>query len=297
MDQQGRPVACSEPRSFSSRFLHHILQLSSVKYLLKILRKASAWFGFVVPMETIIGKVYPMQSPRPRRLAKKHGGRLTCFVLSVIPARIQNILGYQPANWSQSNVLNEIQEGLINSSNKPNKRKWDDIDQEEEESLLVELERDLLEDDSEDLTYKPSDIETDSEEYESQNDTEADLELEEQDGIVMLKESLDLQVEDIKPAEVNDTPELLAANTEQRPEAPAVSSSEEDAPNVDSGDGDTQKPQADVSSGDGSGQEADADCDDSSSLSQYGQLWGTLRSVQLFLLGCSDCVKGSSGQQ
>lgn len=221
-------------------------------------------------METIIGKVYPMQSPRPRRLAKKHGGRLTCFVLSVIPARIQNILGYQPANWSQSNVLNEIQEGLINSSNKPNKRKWDDIDQEEEESLLVELERDLLEDDSEDLTYKPSDIETDSEEYESQNDTEADLELEEQDGIVMLKESLDLQVEDIKPAEVNDTPELLAANTEQRPEAPAVSSSEEDAPNVDSGDGDTQKPQADVSSGDGSGQEADADCDDSSSLSQYG---------------------------
>ncbi|KFQ53750.1 hypothetical protein N333_02154, partial [Nestor notabilis] len=48
----------------------------------------------------------------------------------------------------------EIQEALINSSNKANKRKRDDVDQEEEESLLAELERDLLEDDSEDLTYK-----------------------------------------------------------------------------------------------------------------------------------------------
>lgn len=41
---------------------------------------------------------------------------------------------------------------------------------------------------------QPSDVETDSEEYETQNDTEADLEFEEQDGTVMLKESLDLQV-------------------------------------------------------------------------------------------------------
>ncbi|XP_065555805.1 uncharacterized protein LOC136024418 isoform X2 [Lathamus discolor] len=263
------PVACSEPHSFSSRFLHQILQLSSVKYLLKILQKASAWIGFVVPVETLISKVYPLQSPRPRRLARKHQGRLMCFVLSIIPNRIQNILGYQPADWGQSNVPKEIQEALINSSNKASKRKRDDLDREEEESLLVELEKDLLEDDSEDLTYKPSDVETDSEEYETQNDTEADLEFEEQDGIVILKESLDLQVENIRPADVNNTPELLAASTESGPEDPAVSSSE-DAPTVDSSDGDIRKPQADVSSGDGSGQEADADYDNSSSLSLSG---------------------------
>ena len=41
---------------------------------------------------------------------------------------------------------------------------------------------------------QPSDVETDSEEYKSQNDTEADLELEEQDGITTLKESSNLQV-------------------------------------------------------------------------------------------------------
>ncbi|XP_061322633.1 uncharacterized protein LOC133276126 [Pezoporus flaviventris] len=267
---QGGPVACSEPHSFSSRFLHQLLQLSSVKYLLKILRKASAWIGFVVPVETIISKVYPLQSPRPRRLVRKRRGRLMCFVLSIIPTRIQSILGYQPVGWGQSNVPKEIQEALINS-NKASKRKRDDLDREEEESLLVELERDLLEDDSDDLTYKPSDVETDSDEYETQNDTEADLEFEEQDGIVMLKESLDLQVENIKPTHVNDTPELPAAGTEPGPEDPAVSNSEEDAPTVDSGNGNTQKPQADVSSGDGSEQEADAEDDDSSSLSHYGE--------------------------
>ncbi|XP_062485443.1 uncharacterized protein LOC134169169 isoform X2 [Pezoporus occidentalis] len=268
--EQGGPVACSEPHSFSSRFLHQLLQLSSVKYLLKILRKASAWIGFVVPVETIISKVYPLQSPRPRRLARKRRGRLMCFVLSIIPTRIQSILGYQPVGWGQSNVPKEIQEALINS-NKASKRKRDDLDREEEESLLVELEKDLLEDDSDDLTYKPSDVETDSDEYETQNDTEADLEFEEQDGIVMLKESLDLQVENIKPAHVNDTPELPAAGTDPGPEDPAVSNSKEDAPTVDSGNGNTQKPQADVSSGDGSEQEADADDDDSSSLSHYGE--------------------------
>lgn len=41
---------------------------------------------------------------------------------------------------------------------------------------------------------QPSDVETDSEEYKSQNDTEADLELDEQDGTIMLKESSDFQV-------------------------------------------------------------------------------------------------------
>lgn len=81
---------------------------------------------------------------------------------------------------------------------------------------------------------------------------------------------LSLQVENIKPADVNDTPELLDASTEPGPEVPAESSSEGDTPTVDSGDGDSQKPQAEVSSGDGSGQEADADYEDSSSLSHYG---------------------------
>ncbi|GAB0200551.1 hypothetical protein GRJ2_002520600 [Grus japonensis] len=266
---KGRPVTCSEPCSFSSRFLRQILQLSFVTYLLKILQKAAVWIGFVVPVETIISKVYPTQSPtRPGRLAKKRWGRLTRLLLPAVPTRIQNILGYLPADWGKSNMPKEIREALINPSNKANKRKRDDVSLEEQDSWLVILERDLPEDDSEDLTYEPSDVETDSEEYKSQNNTEADLELDEQDGTIMLKESSDFQVEDVQPAGVRDTPALLAACMELGPEDPAGSSSGKDAPDVDSGD--AQKPQADVSGGDGSEQEADADCDDSSSLSQRG---------------------------
>lgn len=81
---------------------------------------------------------------------------------------------------------------------------------------------------------------------------------------------LSLQVEDLKPAGISDTPELLAASIELGPEDAAGSSSGENAPEVDTDDGNAQKPQADVSSGDGSEQEADADCDDGSSLSQCG---------------------------
>ncbi|KAI6072225.1 Ww domain-binding protein 11-like protein [Aix galericulata] len=88
----------------------------------------------------------------------------------------------------------EIREALINSSSKANKRKQDDVALEEQVSWVVVLEGDLLEDDHEDVTYEPSDLETDSEEYKSQNDTETDLEFEEQNGIVMLKESSALQV-------------------------------------------------------------------------------------------------------
>lgn len=81
---------------------------------------------------------------------------------------------------------------------------------------------------------------------------------------------LSLQVEDVHPAGAGDTPELLAASMELGPEDPAGSSSGEDAPSVDSSDGDAQKAEADVSSGDSSEQNANADCDDSSGLSQYG---------------------------
>lgn len=41
---------------------------------------------------------------------------------------------------------------------------------------------------------QPSEVDTDTEEYKSQNSTETDLEFEEHEGAIMLKESLDLQV-------------------------------------------------------------------------------------------------------
>ncbi|XP_013051714.1 uncharacterized protein [Anser cygnoides] len=269
---QGRMVVCNKPYSLPSRILCQVLQLGFVKNLLKILQKVSAWVGLVVPVETIISKVCPMQSPtRPGRLAKKRRGRLMRLLLSIVPTRIQNILGQLPADWGQSDMPKEIREALINPSSKANKRKRDDVALEEQVSWVVVLERDLPEDDPEDVTYEPSDVETDSEEYKSQNDTETDLEFEEWDGTVVLKESSALQVEDVQPTGDGDTPELLAVSMEQGLRDSTVSSSGEDAPDTDSSDGIAQKPPAGESSGDGSGQEQEVDHESSSLLQCEGK--------------------------
>ncbi|CAM9735234.1 unnamed protein product [Bubo scandiacus] len=153
--EQGRLVTCNQPYSFSRRFLCRIIQLNFVKYILKILQKASVWIGFVVPVEAITSKVYATQSPtRPGQPVKKLWGRIMRLLPSTVPTRIMNILGYLPADWGQSNVPKEIRESPINPSNKATKRKWDDVALEEQESLLVLLGRDLPEEDSEDPTYE-----------------------------------------------------------------------------------------------------------------------------------------------
>eukprot|EP00075_Anas_platyrhynchos_P006270 XP_012965038.1 uncharacterized protein LOC101803471 [Anas platyrhynchos] len=265
-------VVRNKPYSMPSRILCQVFQLGFVRNLLKILQKVSAWVGLVVPVETIISKVCPTQSPtRPGRLAKKRYGRLTRLLLSIVPTRIRNVLGQLPVDWGQSNMPKEIREARINPSSKANKRKRDDVALEEQVSWVEVLEGDLLEDDPEDVTYEPSDLETDSEEYKSQNDTEADLEFEEQDGVVLLKESSALQVEDAQPTGDGDIPELLAASMEQGLRDSSVSSSGEDASDTDSGDGDAQKPPACESSGDGSGQEQEADHESSSLLQHEGK--------------------------
>ncbi|XP_017594584.1 PREDICTED: uncharacterized protein LOC103620711 [Corvus brachyrhynchos] len=212
-----RPPTSSD--SFSSRFLGQVLQLSFVKYPLKLLQKASACTGLVFPVEAIRSKLRPpSQSPtRPGLLARKRRGKLLRLLLSVTPTSIQNFLGYLPTDWGQSNMSKEIREALISPASKASKRKRDDVALEKQESCLVVLERDFPEDDSEDRTYEPSEVELDSDEYQSQNDTD----LEEQGGIAMLE-----------PSAVQGSvlpPELGA-------EDPAVASSGEDAPDVASGD-------------------------------------------------------------
>ncbi|XP_053821834.1 uncharacterized protein LOC128800572 [Vidua chalybeata] len=237
-----RPPTSSD--SFSSRFLDQILQLSLVKYPLKLLQKASVWIGLVLPVGTIRSKLCPpSQSPsRPGLLARKRRGKLLRLLLSVTPTRIQNLLGYLPTDWGQINMSKEIREAPVNPASKASKRKRDDVALEQQESWFVVLERDLPEDDSEDVSYEPSELESDSDEYRSQNDT--DLELEEQGGITML--------------ELSDVPGPLLP-PELGAEDPAVTSSGGDDPDVASGD--AQKPRGDESSE----QESDTACDTSSS--------------------------------
>ncbi|OXB70865.1 UNVERIFIED_CONTAM: hypothetical protein H355_010560 [Colinus virginianus] len=242
MNVEGQMVTHSEPVSFTSKFLRQVLQLGLVKSLLKMLQKVSVWVGFVVPVEAIISRVCPVQSPcRPARLAKKRRGRLTRLLLAFIPTRIQTALSQLPTDWGQSNIPKEVREALIHPSSKTNKRKRDDVAMEEQESWVVVLEKDLPEDDPEDLSYEPSEVDTDTEEYKSQNNTETDLEFEEHEGAIMLKELVNLQLDGAQPSGNGDNPEPSARSSEQGPEDPAASSSAEDASNYDSGDSDPQK--------------------------------------------------------
>lgn len=59
----------------------------------------------MVSTGTRISKFYPTQSPpRPGNLVKRHQGRGTSLLLSVLPIRIKSTLGYGPAVWDQSNM-------------------------------------------------------------------------------------------------------------------------------------------------------------------------------------------------
>ncbi|XP_063260891.1 uncharacterized protein LOC134554280 [Prinia subflava] len=166
--------------SFSSRFLGQILQLRLVKYPLKLLQKASVWIGLVTPVETLRSKLCPPdQSPT-------WPGKLVHLLLSVTPTRIQNFLGYLLAEWDQSNMSKELRKALSNPA-------WngdDDVAPKQQQTWLVFLEMDLPEDDSDDFTYEPSVMESDSDEYQSHSDT--DLELEELGGVTV-QEALAVQ--------------------------------------------------------------------------------------------------------
>jgi len=82
-----------------------------------MLQKVSVWVGFVVPVEAIISRVCPVQSPhRPTRFAKKRHGRLKRFLLAFIPTRIQAVLGHLPTDWGQNNMPKGKSWGLLEHS-------------------------------------------------------------------------------------------------------------------------------------------------------------------------------------
>ncbi|XP_056368317.1 uncharacterized protein LOC130264290 [Oenanthe melanoleuca] len=238
--------------SFSRRFLDKILQLSLVKYPLELLGKASAWIGLVLPVSSIRDRLCPpSRSPgRAGLLARKRRGKLQRLLLSVTPASIQSLLGCLPMDWGQSSAPREIREAPINPDSKGSKRKRDDVALEQHESWLVVLERDWPEEDSEDPTYEPSEVETDSEEYQSQNDT--DLELEEQGELPVLEPSA-AQGSVLPPEPAAEAPAVASGGEE----APAVASGGEEAPAVASGG---EEAPAVASGGDISKQEADTTC-------------------------------------
>ncbi|XP_039371855.1 uncharacterized protein LOC120391806 isoform X2 [Mauremys reevesii] len=240
---QELPAAQTDSESSLARFFHHIAPLGLFSSLARLLHKLSAWGGPSVPVENIGSLDDRAPSlDRPVRHAKKRLGRLAHLLFAIIPARFQRALGYLPADcMGQSGIPEEIQKSPVKPSGKGSKRKQDDVALEEQQSWVEILQQELPEEDeAEDSTYEPTRSETDSEEYRSQNDTETDLELEEKDGVLVLKESPSLQ---------ESAEHMLAAASSNTLEQQAAAGG---------GGGDMQEQQAAAGSGGGDMQEQQA---------------------------------------
>ncbi|XP_075046085.1 uncharacterized protein LOC142106927 [Mixophyes fleayi] len=183
------PVPTKSPGFIKSLFLR-ISCIWPLKYVFKILKKIASFAGLSEEVETV-GSA-DQTSPNRRFLSgKKRIGRLTKLILLITPYRIQSALGYRSVeNIGNTAASDDVRKSPLKPCGKGSKRKQDDLDMEEQHSWVTFLTEDLSDEDHvDDPTYEPSNSETDSEENKSKNDTESDLEVEEKDGIVMLKEA------------------------------------------------------------------------------------------------------------
>uniref|UniRef100_A0A3B4Y7E1 Oogenesis-related gene n=1 Tax=Seriola lalandi dorsalis TaxID=1841481 RepID=A0A3B4Y7E1_SERLL len=157
--------------------------------------------GFRQPREmTIVSHAVP--SPARQNLAgRKRLRRVTRLLLSILPRWVQGALGYPVSSNIGRSLSPEIRVSPTKPCGKGSKRKQDELEDEEEEEdhqTWVEALTQELADEGpeEDPDYEPSSVETESEEYCSQNNTESDIEVQGK-GVVV--------IEDVKTVRLADS--------------------------------------------------------------------------------------------
>ncbi|XP_061894446.1 oogenesis-related [Entelurus aequoreus] len=140
-----------------------------------------AWRGFW----WVLGYRQPKQqtvltsSPARQSLTgRKRLHKVTRLLLKILPRWVHGALGYPLSTGIGRSLSPEKSVSPIKPCGKGSKRKQEDLSDEEEHQTWVEvLSQELPDEDSEeDPDYEPSSVETLSEEYNSHNNTEADLE-------------------------------------------------------------------------------------------------------------------------
>ncbi|XP_039188947.1 uncharacterized protein LOC120303460 [Crotalus tigris] len=151
-----------------------------LKFLLQWLHRGCSWLRCLFTTK-------PLDSNK-RQPAIKRLGTVAQILFAIIPVRLQLALGFLHT-VCQSIEVEETLKSPGTPSKRGSKRKTEDVKLDEPQCWIETILKDLPDnDDSEDLTYELTKSETDSEEYKSQNDTEGDLEYEEKDGLLILKE-------------------------------------------------------------------------------------------------------------
>ncbi|XP_073498789.1 uncharacterized protein [Phyllobates terribilis] len=180
----------AENPGYMKSLILRITHIWPLKYVFKMLKKIAVFTGLSEEVENV--GTAEQVSPSKRRFVsgKKRIGRLTRLILLVTPYRIQYALGYRAGESIGKTSADDIRKSPLKPCGKGSKRKQDDLDMEEQHSWVALLTEDLPDEDQvDDPTYEPSISESDSEENKSKNDTESDLEVEEKDGVMMLKET------------------------------------------------------------------------------------------------------------
>ncbi|KAM4051233.1 uncharacterized protein ACNLHF_022166 isoform 2-T2 [Anomaloglossus baeobatrachus] len=204
----------AEKPGYTKSLILRIAHVWPLKYVFQMLKKIAV---FALPEEDSIGTAEQI-SPNKRRFlsGKKRIGRLGRLILLVTPHRLQYALGYRAGERIGKISDDELAKSPLKPEGKGSKRKQDDLDMEEQHSWVAFMTEDLPdEDQDDDPTYEPSESEVDSEENKSKNDTETDLEVEENEGVVMLKETT--QVNEVA-TQGNEEPSNTSDGTEPNPD-------------------------------------------------------------------------------
>uniref|UniRef100_A0ACB8F1B5 Uncharacterized protein n=1 Tax=Sphaerodactylus townsendi TaxID=933632 RepID=A0ACB8F1B5_9SAUR len=215
--------------------------------LFQLLHKMAPWVFSVIPIETIGSQDIP-STDRRVRYAKKQLRMVARFLFAFVPSRFQQVLGYFLGDIMEGNISQEVGKLPVNPSPQGSKKKQPDLGQEVKPDLGQEVKPDLGqeaeqswvkaiqgalpdEDDPEDSTYEPTVSESETDEYESQNDIETDLEIDEKNGLVTLKEQPTQQVAQNGAAEARE-PEgresRSSGDGSEHPDNTAASSSGQD---------------------------------------------------------------------
>ncbi|XP_041085062.1 uncharacterized protein LOC121300558 [Polyodon spathula] len=179
-------------KGFLRVFFIQLSHFGPLKFVASVLRNLSWLAGLSCPVEDLgAAEAHTPALIRHCRTGKKRLRRVTRVLLSYIPYRLQSALGYPvPSSIGKTAVSEEVRCSPTKPSGKGNKRKQEDVDEEEHQSWVEALNQELGDEDSEgDPTYAPSsDGESDSEENRTHNDTESDIEEVAEEGKAIIKE-------------------------------------------------------------------------------------------------------------
>ncbi|CAL8253901.1 unnamed protein product [Merluccius merluccius] len=166
--------------------------VENVEVKIRAYRGVWRMFGFAPETRSEAGAAGATPA-RPSLSGRKRLRRVTRIILAVLPRRLQSAIGYPLSTSIGCSLSPEIRISPTKPCGKGNKRKQDELDEDEEEpeqqTWVDALTQELAENEGsdEDPDYQPSMVETESEEYCSQNNTESDIEVTEQ-GVVIIEE-------------------------------------------------------------------------------------------------------------